>query len=329
MLVCYNFLYMPKISVIIPIYNIEKYVDRCLESISNQDFLDFEAICVNDGSTDNSKDIINKYVQNDSRFVLLNKENGGLSDARNYGVQFAKGDYIFFLDGDDYIESNCLNELYKYVELYKHDLVMCGYNEVNYDGSINRIVTNKASTLYADIVKENNIINKYPHCAWNKLYSIKFFKELGIKYPKGLYYEDVGTTPLIYLEAKNIAYINKPLINYVVNRPGNITTSVNKKIVDILDNLRIVNDYYINKQRFDEFKNQLCYFNLDMIFDNLYKVKSIEDKQIANDFIDNSYALLDKYFDNWKSNDFFNKYSILKKQLLKNKELYRKFIYGK
>lgn len=320
---------MPRISVVVPIYNVEKYLDRCLNSVYNQIFTEFEVLCINDGSRDNSQLIVDEYVKKDSRFKSFIKDNGGLSDARNYSFNYVKGDYIFFLDGDDYLEPNCFEELYELASKNSHDLVMCGYNEVSNSGTINKVVVNRCSTVYTAMEKEDNLLNEYPHCAWNKLYSIKFFKELGIKYPKGLYYEDVGTTPLIYLEAKNIAYINKPLINYVVDRPGNITTSVNKKIVDILDNLRIVNDYYINKQRFDEFKNQLCYFNLDMIFDNLYKVKDIEDKQIANDFIDNSYALLDKYFDNWKSNDFFNKYSILKKQLLKNKELYRKFIYGK
>ena len=206
---------------------------------------------------------------------------------------------------------------------------MCGYNEVNYDGMINKKVVKNTYIAFSSLSKEPNFLYDYPHCAWNKLYSSKFFKELGIRYPKGLYYEDVGTTPLIYLEAENITYVNKALINYVVNRPGNITTSVNKKIADILDNLRIINDYYINKQRFDEFKNSLCFFNLDMIFDNLYKLKGIEDKKFVDEFIDDSYALLDKYFDNWKSNGFFSKFSILKKRLLKNKDLYRKFIYGK
>lgn len=320
---------MIKVSVVVPIYNIDSYLDRCLSSIINQSFSDFEVLCINDGSKDNSQSIVDKYVQKDSRFKSFIKENGGLSDARNYSIDHVNGEYIFFLDGDDYIEPNCLEELYKYALEYNQDLVMCGYNEVNYDGTINNIVVKKTNLVYGSLSKNPDFLYDYPHCAWNKLYSSRFFKELGIRYPKGLYYEDVGTTPLIYLEANNIAYINKPLINYVVNRPGNITTSVNKKIVDILDNLRIVNDYYINKHRFEEFKNQLCYFNLDMIFDNLYKVKGIENKEFADKFIENAYALLDKYFDNWKSNDFFNKYNILKKQLLKNKELYRKFIYGK
>ena len=101
-----------KFSIIVPVYNVEKYLEKCLESILNQTFKDFEAIIVNDGSTDNSQEIIDKYVNKDQKiFKSFKKENGGLSDARNFGIERAKGEYIVFLDSDDYIDENLLNTL--------------------------------------------------------------------------------------------------------------------------------------------------------------------------------------------------------------------------
>lgn len=317
---------MPKISVVIPIYNVEQFLDRCLKSVLNQSFIDFEVLCINDGTQDNSQSIIDEYVKKDSRFKSFIKKNGGLSDARNYGIQYVEGDYIFFLDSDDYIEPNCLEDLYNAVLQDNADLAMCGYNEVNYDGTINKQVINNKLLKQGGFKNNLDLLCNYPHCAWNKLYSKRFFKELNIRYPKGLFYEDVGTTPLIYLEANNISYINKPLINYVVNRPGNITTTVNKKIVEILDNLKIVNDYYINKGSFNTYKDQLCYFNLDMIFDNLYKSKWIKDDDVIDKFFDDAYNLLNNYFDNWKNNKFFKKYNFIKQIMLKNKDSYKKYI---
>ena len=99
---------MPAISIIIPIYNVEKYLRRCLESVQNQTFQDWEAICVNDGSPDNSADIVREFAARDARFKLVNKENGGLSDARNAGMAVASGEYILYLDSDDFIHPQTL-----------------------------------------------------------------------------------------------------------------------------------------------------------------------------------------------------------------------------
>ena len=99
---------MPKISVIIPVYNVEKYLGQCLDSVVNQTFKDIEIICIDDGSTDSSLDILKKYAQIDSRIIIINSENNGVSEARNKGIERAKGDYIYFIDGDDYIDQQCL-----------------------------------------------------------------------------------------------------------------------------------------------------------------------------------------------------------------------------
>ena len=118
---------MPKVSVIIPIYNVEKYLERCLKSVINQSLKDLEIICVNDGSEDKCIDILNFYQDKDSRIIVINKKNGGLSSARNAGIKRARGEYIYFIDPDDYIESWALEDLIYVSQKNNCDVVISGY----------------------------------------------------------------------------------------------------------------------------------------------------------------------------------------------------------
>lgn len=122
---------MPVISVIVPVYNVEKYLERCLDSIINQTLKDVEIICVNDGSTDNSINILKEYS---SQIIIVNKENGGLSDARNKGLDYASAPYIAFVDSDDWIEETAFEEAYCAIEKYKTDFVCFGSQKVYEDG---------------------------------------------------------------------------------------------------------------------------------------------------------------------------------------------------
>ena len=119
---------MPKVSIIVPVYNVEKYIEKCLESLVNQTLEDIEIIVVNDGTKDNSKEKILQYIEKyPQKIVYLEKENGGLSDARNYGLPVAKGEYIAFLDSDDYIEKNMYEEMYKKAKEENSDMVECDF----------------------------------------------------------------------------------------------------------------------------------------------------------------------------------------------------------
>ena len=122
------------ISVIVPVYNVEKWLDRCINSILLQSFKNFELLLVNDGSTDNSIEICNNYLKSDERISVFNKKNGGLSDARNYGLSYAKGKYIVFVDSDDYIQENYLFELYHGIHDNDAEVAVCGYNTVTETG---------------------------------------------------------------------------------------------------------------------------------------------------------------------------------------------------
>jgi glycosyltransferase involved in cell wall biosynthesis len=174
------------ISVIVPVYNVEKYVLRCLESLNNQTFQNFEVIIVNDGSTDKSVDICRQFInQNElgGQFKILDKKNGGLSDARNYGVSFAQGKFIFFLDSDDYIEKDTFEIMISSIE--KDTILVQTDYYIEYANGKKKVVVlpnyNSIDELsaYGDVV------------AWNKLYDRSFIQKNNMTFPKGLFYEDI------------------------------------------------------------------------------------------------------------------------------------------
>jgi len=194
-----------KFSIIVPMYNIENYIDRCLKSIIDQTYDNYEVIVVNDGSTDKSLEIASKYTS--EILKVYTKENGGLSDARNFGLKYATGDYLWFIDGDDYIESNALEEIAKKLENKKSDIVCFSYYSVIGDKKekfVDRILWGEEE--YLPLISVN---------AWSKVYNKKFYLKNNFKFTKGLIYEDLEIIPYILCKAKTISYVCIPLYNYV------------------------------------------------------------------------------------------------------------------
>ena len=153
------------ITVAIPIYNVEKYLERCIKSIINQTYKNIEILLVNDGSPDNSKEIMEKYKENDKRIKCFYKKNGGLSDTRNYAINIASGKYICFIDGDDYIDNTFVEKLYNKIIEDKSDLAWCNFTLVNDDGKYDEIIIN-----------DKNIYDFEMPSACNKLYNVDIFK---------------------------------------------------------------------------------------------------------------------------------------------------------
>ncbi len=201
---------MPKISVIIPVYNTAKYIEKCLESLKNQEMNDIEVIIVNDGSTDNSEKIIKEYIEKNKKLFLneityLKKENGGLSDARNFGIQYVRGKYIAFLDSDDYLENTLFLKLEKYIE-QEIDLIKFKMTTVDED-------CNKMDVLDGPIFDKCSgeeafqklcVEEKFLEVACIYLYRTEFFKENNFQYKVGAYHEDFGLTPLIIMKASSV-----------------------------------------------------------------------------------------------------------------------------
>lgn len=220
---------MPKISVIIPVYNTEKYIEKCLESLAEQIMQDFEVIIVNDGSKDNSKDVIKNYMKSSKLNIkYLEKENGGLASARNYGVERASGTYISFLDSDDYLDKNTFSELEKYID-ENIDLIKFKMKTVDEKGNIIEKISGPVFSVCTgeEGYKKLCTSDKYMDPACIYLYRKEFFVENNFKY-KLRYHEDFGLTSLIIIQAKSFISTDNYGYNYLQTEES-LTRSKDKK----------------------------------------------------------------------------------------------------
>lgn len=222
---------MIDISVIVPVYNVEKYLGKCIDTLIAQTFTNIEIILVDDGSTDKSGTICDEYALKDSRIIVIHKKNGGLSDARNVGIERAKGKYLGFVDSDDYIDEKMYEVLYSNLIQFKADMVMCGY----YDCYENKLIKKQSS---GNVMVWNNeeavkaLQNTLP-VAWNKLYKRELFNHL--QYPVGRLHEDTFIILDLLKKTTTVVNVEEPLY-YYIRREASITKSkFTTKNLDILD----------------------------------------------------------------------------------------------
>ncbi|QUL55261.1 glycosyltransferase [Paenibacillus tritici] len=217
----------PEISIIVPIYNVELYLNKCVDSILAQSFSNFEVILVNDGSPDKCGEICEYYKELDPRIVVIHKQNGGLSDARNYGIEVARGRYIGFVDSDDWIEPDMYESLYSLITSHDADIAACGHYEVMDDVPLEKSfshevhVYNNAQGL-DKLLEDKEIQN----LAWDKLYKAELFAQ--VRYPVGKYFEDIFTTYKLFLQADNTVLLDSPKYMYL-KRSDSITGAMNNK----------------------------------------------------------------------------------------------------
>ena len=222
---------MPKVSIIVPVYNVEKYLSRCLDSLVNQTLKDIEIIIVNDGSSDNSQKIINKYIDRYGSLIkLINQENQGLSIARNNGLKFATSDYIIFIDSDDWIESNMIEEMYNQIIKENADVVICGNNVVNEN---NETISKTFPNKYQSYDFETQMIFGNLS-AWNKIIKKSLLIDNAISFRENVWYEDIDFSFKLFVKAKKICILSKNLYNYFL-RKGSIMNSNNlEKNLDLI-----------------------------------------------------------------------------------------------
>ena len=224
---------MPLISVIVPVYKVEAYLDRCVQSIVDQTYRNLEIILVDDGSPDNCGCLCDAWAEKDSRIKVIHKENGGLSDARNAGMAAATGEYIAFVDSDDWLHLEYISLLYRAVKMYGVSLSACDYLLTSGEEAADFVgepVFEKHSAAQALEMLTNN--RGYRAVAWNKLYHRRLLE--GETYPVGRYHEDEFFTYRILDKAENLAYVNVPMY-YYFQRTGSIMQSVSIKHLDALD----------------------------------------------------------------------------------------------
>lgn len=216
-----------KISIIIPIYNVEKYLPACVESILQQTYKNLEVILVDDGSPDRCPAICDELAQKDDRIRVIHQKNKGLSGARNTGIDNAQGDYLIFVDSDDTVEQTLVEELYTYAEKWNCAIVACGRNYIFEDGQIVCKIAHDESKVYGfeEAMQEMNSFRLFDMSAWAKIYRKELFED--IRFPEGKLSEDYYIMYKLFDKAKTIGYVAKPLYNYL-QRQSSI--SRNKKI---------------------------------------------------------------------------------------------------
>lgn len=306
------------ISIIVPIYNVDRYLRRCIESIINQTYKNIEIILVDDGSSDSSPEICDKYKEKDSRIIVIHKENGGLSSARNAGLEVAKGTLIGFVDSDDYIASDMYEKLKANMDKYSSDISACQFC-INYKYSKRVSIVCSEEKIFRGKEKFDNL--KYIKAvAWNKLYKREIFRK--IKYPDGKIYEDHLIICDVLNAAKKVSFINETLYYYTMRR-SSITRTFTENHLDQINAFDVDIKYY-KKKKYTDLVVGAQYKKVMQTIGYAYKIKakSLSDKRVAK-YVDEAVKLAQKLRNSeYLSGDEKDKLELF----LQNGELYYKVL---
>lgn len=301
---------MQDVSIIVPIYNVEKYLSRCVESLLNQTLENIQIILVNDGSTDNSGEIAKVYAEkNPDKILYLEKENGGLSDARNYGMPFATGKYIAFLDSDDYIEKNAYEEMYNKACEGNYDYVECDFIwEYPNKRKIDKIVNYR---------NKKEMLTNVRVVAWNKLIKREIIEKNKLQFPKGLRYEDVEFTYKLIPHLKSMEYVDKAFVHYI-QRENSIANVQNERTVEIFTILDNVVEYYKDNGLYEEYKEELEYMITRIVLcSSLKRITKVKNKEKRKELEKKSWIYVNEKFSSWKQNKYLKEVNNAKNKYIK------------
>lgn len=284
------------ISIIVPCYNVEKVVERCFNSLIIQKYSNIEILFIDDGSKDNTKEVLKSLLKKDNRCYYYYKNNGGLSSARNYGLKKIKGKYVCFIDSDDYVDESYILDLYTSLKENKTNISICDIERVyKTHKCINRM---DRSTIE---------MCRYP-AAWNKMYLSSLFKD--VEFPEEKWYEDLGTTPKLTM-VENYSIVNKPLYKYVQN-DSSITHTYDDRIYQIYSVIENLEKYAEDKK----IKNEK-YQNLEFI--NVYHIlvgtifRSSFTKEFKVDSIKNIHRYVEEKYPMWHKNKYIKNLGMIYK----------------
>lgn len=251
---------MKKISIIVPVYNVENYLKKCLDSLVNQTLEDTEIIVVNDGSRDNSQKIIDEFRQNfPDKIRSFVKENGGLSDARNFGLDKAEGEYIGFVDSDDYVSETMFEEMYTLAKKHNAGMVICNLQKMDERGTVTQKLTQIPDMPEKiKLEKHFSVFSDISYFACNKIFKRELFQ--GKRFKKGIHFEDIQLIPQLLLECKILAQTQNFHYQYL-ERSDSITKTHTEKGLDILKAVEDVEAAFENSEYSDK-KTELKNFQI-------------------------------------------------------------------
>lgn len=284
----------PLISIIVPVYNVNLYLNRCVESILNQSFENYEICLIDDGSTDGSELQCDLYATKyEDKVRVVHQKNQGLGGARNTGIRLARGDYLFFVDSDDYISESCLQLLADEINRRKPDLLIFNFEKVDESGRVKEISSDRFAKyepgMYSSRVEnKKELLLSFPS-ACNKIFKRSLFINYNIWFPSKVWYEDIRTVLKVYQVADRIFYLNQT-IYYYVERTGSITNNLNvEKNKEIIEAFYDIIEYYQSHGIYKQYYSELEYIAIR----HLYIAASL---RVLNITIDNEIIDCFKYF---------------------------------
>ena len=273
----------PKISVIIPMYNVEQYLQRCVESVLAQTYQDIEIILVNDGSTDRSGTLAEELAAaHPGRLAVFHKANGGLSDARNYGIDHAAGDYLAFVDSDDYISPGMLEDMYSLASRHDADIVICNLQKVDEQGAVTqRLPQMSGYPECIDFGTDQTLFADIGFFACNKIFRRSLFDKF--RFRRGIHFEDIELIPRLFLQSKTIAYSSGYHYQYF-ERANSISKTHNLKGLDMLDAVETVTAAYKTSEHASKREVLKGFQILQGVYSFLAYAAFIKDPAVAEEF---------------------------------------------
>lgn len=271
------------ISVIVPIYKVEKYINSCVDSILNQTYRNLEVILVDDGSTDNCPAICEQYKSKDNRVKVVHKENGGLSDARNAGLKVVTGSIVAFIDSDDWIDSKMFEKMYDRMHKDNSDIVSCGVKWVTEDGKLLRNVSVNDECLETEKAMEELLYdNKLKQHVWNKLYKYDIVKD--IPFEKGKFHEDVFWSYQVIGKAKKVSLMTESFYNYIQRDNSIMGETYSSKRLDALDAMKLRCEYI--KEKFPDLFDVALFFYIGSCLYHLQSaIRTKQDEDVVSNIL--------------------------------------------
>lgn len=303
-----------KLSIIVPVYGVEKYIDKCLNSLVKQSLKEIEIIVVNDGTKDNSQKIIDKYVKKyPDKIKSYIKENGGQGSARNYGLKKTTGEYIGYVDSDDFVEKDMYKKLYNKAKENNYDIVVCGnynvsedYQNKNIDAFINNYNTDLENIFFGKMA------------VWNKIYKRDILIKNKLEFKEKVWYEDLAFTLKAIMNSNTFAFIDEPLYDYLIREGSTMNNSNVQRNLEILDAFNDILSY-IQHNKKEEYFNKIEFLAIDHIYISaiVRVLKAEADDKVKRETINKLIDYMNKKFPNYKNNKYINTLSKNRKIIYK------------
>lgn len=303
-----------KLSIIVPVYGVEKYIDKCLNSLVKQSLKEIEIIVVNDGTKDNSQKIIDKYVKKyPDKIKSYIKENGGQGSARNYGLKKTTGEYIGYVDSDDFVEKDMYKKLYNKAKENNYDIVVCGnynvsedYQNKNIDAFINNYNTDLENIFFGKMA------------VWNKIYKRDILIKNKLEFKEKVWYEDLAFTLKAIMNSNTFAFIDEPLYDYLIREGSTMNNSNVQRNLEILDAFDDILSY-IKHNKKEEYFDKVEFLAIDHIYISAIVriLKANADNKIKKETVNELICYMNKNFPNYKNNKYINTLSRNRKIIYK------------